>query len=57
MDLILGIVVGAIVVGFGLVAVFEYRVRQPDVLVLHETKDGIGIRKGPVYPRDRKSVV
>ena len=34
-----------------LVAFFEYRIRQPDVLVLYESKGRIGIRKGLIYPR------
>jgi len=51
MDIIPGIVVGIVVVGCILVAFFEYRVRQPDVLVLSESKGQIGVRKGLVYPR------
>ena len=51
MDIILGVIVGVIVVGAALAALFEYRVRQPDALVLYETKSGIGIRKGLLYPR------
>ena len=51
MDIILGVVVGVIVVGCTLVAIFEYRIRQPDILVLYESKGRIGVRKGLVYPR------
>lgn len=45
-------VIGLIVV-VGLVAVlfWEFRFRQPDVLVLYESQDRIGIRKGLAYPR------
>lgn len=51
MEIVLG-VVGLVVVGFLLAAAFEYRVRQPDVIVLYESADGqIGIRTGPLYPR------
>ena len=31
--------------------VFEFRVRQPDVLVLYEAKGRIGLRSGLLYPR------
>jgi hypothetical protein len=51
MDIILEVVVGVIVVGCALVAFFEYRIRQADVLVLYESKDGISVRKSLVYPR------
>jgi len=30
---------------------FEYRIRKPDVIVLYEMIDGLGIRKGRFYPR------
>jgi len=39
-------VVLAIVLAF-----FEYRVRQPDILVLFESKGKIGLRTGLLYPR------
>ena len=51
MEITLGVVIGIIVVGFILVALWEYRIRQPDVLVLYESKDRIGVRKGLIYPR------
>lgn len=50
MEFLLG-VVGISFVGFLLVVIFEYRVRQPDVIVLYETDGQIDIRKGPLYPR------
>ena len=31
-------------------AIFEYRIRQPDVLVLYDSKGQIGVRKSLVYP-------
>ncbi|MDP3047404.1 MAG: hypothetical protein Q8O07_08005, partial [Chloroflexota bacterium] len=37
--------------GCALVAFFEYRLRQPDVLVIYETKCRIGVRKAMIYPR------
>ena len=51
MDIILVVIVGIVVVGFVLLALFEYRIRQPDALVLYETKGRIGFRKGLLYPR------
>ncbi len=51
MDIILSVVLGVVVVGSALFAVFEYRIRQPDVLVLYESKGRIGVRKGMIYPR------
>ncbi len=51
MDAVLGVIVAAIIViGVGL-ALFELRFRQPDVLVLSESKGRIGLRKGLFYPR------
>ncbi len=44
---ILAIVVLAII----LLALFEFRVRQPDTLVLYESKGKIGLRGGLFYPR------
>lgn len=51
MEVTLGIVVGIVIVALVLAALWEYRIRQPDLLVLYETDDHIGIRKGLVYPR------
>jgi hypothetical protein len=51
MNIIVGVVVGVIVVGGILVALFEYRIRQPDLLVLYESKSRISLRKGLIYPR------
>ncbi len=34
-----------------LLALFELRVRQPDVIALHESKGKIGLREGLFYPR------
>jgi hypothetical protein len=39
------------VVGAILLALFEYRIRQPDFLVLYESKGRISLRKGLIYPR------
>ena len=51
MVIIPGIVVGILLAGCLLVALFEYRIRQPDVIVLRESNGQIGIRKGLLYPR------
>lgn len=31
--------------------VFEYRFRKPDQIVVYERHDGVGLRKGRIYPR------
>jgi len=51
MEIIPGVIVGVLLAGVLLVVLFEYRIRQPDVLVLYESKGQIGIRKGLLYPR------
>lgn len=51
MEIVLGVIVGIIVVS-GIVGAFlEYRIRQPDTLVFHESKGRIILRKGLIYPR------
>jgi hypothetical protein len=30
---------------------FEYRVRKPDHIVVYETRDGVGVRSGRLFPR------
>jgi hypothetical protein len=51
MNIILPVVLGIVVVGGILLALFEYRIRQPDFLVLYESRGRIGLRKGLLYPR------
>jgi len=51
MNIILDVIVGVVVVVVLLLAFFEYRIRQPDFLVLHESNGRISLRKGLVYPR------
>jgi hypothetical protein len=51
MDIILGVSLGVVVVICLLVAFYEFRIRQLDVLALYESKGRIGVRKGLVYPR------
>jgi len=51
MELILAVLIGVIVVGIILLALFEFRIRQPDFLVLYESKGRISLRKGLIYPR------
>jgi hypothetical protein len=50
MEIFLG-VVAVLVLALGLLALFEYRVRQPDVIALYEAKGKIGLREGVFYPR------
>lgn len=51
MDIILGVTGGIVVLGIVLVVLFEYRIRQPDTLVLFESKGEISFRQGLLYPR------
>jgi hypothetical protein len=51
MEIIFGTAIGLISVIAVAVVVFEFRVHQPDTLVLHESKGRILIRKRVVYPR------
>jgi len=51
MEILLGISAGTVVVMAVLVVLFEFRIRQPDALVLYESKGRIGIRNGLLYPR------
>jgi len=51
MNIILAVIVGIVVVVVLLLAFFEYRIRQPDFLVLHESNGRISLRKGLIYPR------
>lgn len=51
MDIIPLLIVGGVVVGIILAVFWEYRILQPDVLVIYESRGQIGIRKGPLYPR------
>jgi hypothetical protein len=45
------VVIGVIILIAILLALFEYRIRQPDALVLYERGGEISLRKGPFYPR------
>ncbi|RPJ02205.1 MAG: hypothetical protein EHM39_02250 [Chloroflexi bacterium] len=51
MEIIPGLVVAVLLAGGLLVALFEYRIRQPDVIVLYEANGQIRIRRGLLYPR------
>ena len=51
MEIIFGSAIGLIIVIAVAVVVFEFRVHQPDTLVLHESKGRIIVRKGLFYPR------
>lgn len=46
MEFLAGVLVLAIAA-----VVFEYRFRQPDHVILYETKTGLAMRKGRLYPR------
>ncbi|MCX7839060.1 MAG: hypothetical protein N2559_06345 [Anaerolineae bacterium] len=47
MELTIGVIIGIVLLG----AMWEFRLRQPDELVLYESQGRIGIRKGIIYPR------
>lgn len=51
MGILYEIVAVVVVLLIVLAVVFEFRIRQPDVLVLYESKGKIGLRSGPLYPR------
>jgi hypothetical protein len=44
-------IVAALIVAVVLLVIFEFRFRQPDVLVLHESNGKIALRSGLLYPR------
>ena len=50
MEIIIG-VIGVLLAGCLVIALVEFRVRQPDAIVLYEADGQISIRKGPLYPR------
>lgn len=51
MNIVLSVIGIVIVAAAIILAFFEYRIRQPDFLVLHETRAGIDLRRGLIYPR------
>lgn len=51
MDIVLGVLAGALVLIIGFAILFEYRIRHPDMLVLYEKQGQLSIRSGPFYPR------
>jgi hypothetical protein len=51
MEILFGIVAAVVVLMAVLIVVFEYRIRQPDMLVLYETKGQIALSSGLLYPR------
>jgi hypothetical protein len=51
MEIIPVALVGILLAGGLLIALFEYRFRQPDVIVLYESNGQISLRKGLLYPR------
>jgi hypothetical protein len=51
MNIVLSVIGLVIIAAIIFMVFFEYRVRQPDFLVLHEAKGGISLRTGLLYPR------
>ncbi len=51
METILGVVIGVLLLIVIAIAAFEYRIRQPDVLVLYERQGQLSVRGGLAYPR------
>ncbi len=51
MNTLLEIAAGIVILGIIVLVLFEYRFRQPDFLVLSESKGQIRLRKGLIYPR------
>lgn len=51
METVLGVLASLLVIAALLAILYEYRIRQPDVIVLYESNGRIRVRKGPVYPR------
>lgn len=51
MGIIPGVIIGIVLVGCALVALFEFRIRQPDAIVLYESNGQIRVRRGLLYPR------
>lgn len=51
MDTFFQVAAGILVLAFIIIILFEYRIRQPDVLVLYEKKGKLTLRGGPFYPR------
>jgi hypothetical protein len=51
METIIFVIVGVVLLVLVFLTLFEYRLRQPDVLVLFERKGQLVIREGNIYPR------
>jgi len=51
MNILFEVIAGIVIVGAILIILFEFRIRQPDFLVLYESNGRIGTRKGLFYPR------
>ncbi len=57
MEIALGVFLGIIIIACVLVLLIEYRIRQPDFLVLHESKGQILLRTSALYPRHSSLVI
>jgi hypothetical protein len=51
MELVIGLIAAVLVLAAVLGILYEYRIRQPDTLVLYERGGQLAIRSGLVYPR------
>jgi hypothetical protein len=51
MELFLGILAGVLILAFAIFFLYEYRIRQPDTLVLYEKNGDLSTRSGLLYPR------
>ncbi len=51
MEITFGVLILAAALVGTLIVLYEFRIRKPDVLLLHESKGEISIRKGLIYPR------
>jgi hypothetical protein len=51
MEVFLSLLIIALILALVLVFLFEFRIRQPDVLVLYEKNGQLSLRRGLIYPR------
>lgn len=51
MDIVFGVVIAVVVLAIVLLVAYEFRIRQPDTLVLYESNGKIALRSGLLYPR------
>ena len=51
MDILAGITLAGVLLVILVIVLFEFRIRRPDVIVLHESRGTFKLRKGLLYPR------